>query len=412
MPIDITMAWRNIWRNPRRTLLTVAAIGFASTALVFMLSFQFGVYDTMINSSVNIHAGHLQIQAKGYKEKMAMRYAVADPVRMGNLLNGIDDVKSYTYRAEGFSMLSSSDRTYGVLVTGIDPDKEKQVSTIKSLVRKGEYLSSSNAYEALVGSLLAANLKVGIGDEITILGQAKDGSVAASVVTVKGIFTSGIDEFDRSTVQIPLKTFQEVYSMDGAVHRVVVVCKSLKSVSMVKAALAEDISGIDEKYELKVFDWMEIMPGLLQSIQMDLISGFIMYIILVIVVAFSILNTFLMAVFERTREFGVLMAIGAEPGRIMKLLLIESITMTSIGIFLGMALGSVFSLYFQKHGIDFTGASEIMNQMGISGLMYPKLTLLSLFTGPMAVLFITSVAALYPALKVKSLRPVEAISYN
>jgi putative ABC transport system permease protein len=153
------------------------------------------------------------------------------------------------------------------------------------------------------------------------------------------------------------------------------------------------------------------MPGLLQSIQIDLVSGLIMYMVLIIVVAFSILNTFLMAIFERTREFGILMAIGTKPGRIMRILLLESVSITGIGIFLGMILGSVITLYFQKYGIDFTGASEIMKQLGISGQMYPRLSLLSLSIGPLAVLFITSLAALFPALKVRKLKPVEAISY-
>ncbi len=410
MSIDVSMALRNLWRNPRRTLLTVAAIAFAGTVLVFMLSFQFGVYDTMINSSVKIHAGHVQVMAKGYKDTMTMRRTISRPGKLGDLLDGMEEVEAYTYRAEGFSMVSSKERTYGVLVSGIDPAREARVSTIKSLIRTGAYFSGSNDYGALVGSLLAENLKVKPGEELTILGQARDGSIAATVVKVQGIFTSGIDAFDRNTVQIPLKTFQETYRMQGGVHRVVAVCDSLDEVAGVKQTIAEVIAGIENTYPLEVYDWMEIMPGLLQSIQMDLVSGLILYAVLIIVVAFSILNTFLMAIFERTREFGVLMAIGTGPGRLTKILLIESMAMTCIGIFLGMGLGSIITLYFQAHGIDFTGASEIMSQMGISGTMYPRLSALSLMTGPLAVLFITALAALYPALKVRKLRPVEAIA--
>lgn len=410
MSIDVTMALRNLWRNPRRTLLTVAAIAFAGTVLVFMLSFQFGVYDTMINTSVKIHAGHIQVMAKGYKEKMTMRRTISNPEAITSLPEDMEEVEAYTYRAEGFSMVSSQERTYGVLVTGIDPDREARVSTIKSLIRKGAYFTGSNDYGALLGSLLAENLKVKPGDELTLLGQARDGSIAATVVKVRGIFSSGIDAFDRNTVQIPLKTFQETYRMQGGVHRVVAVCDSLDEVAAVKQTIAGEIAGIENTYPLEVYDWMEIMPGLLQSIQMDLVSGLIMYAILIIVVAFSILNTFLMAIFERTREFGVLMAIGTGPGRLTKILLIESIAMTCIGIFLGMGLGSIVTLYFQAHGINFTGASEIMSQMGISGTMYPRLSALSLTIGPLAVLLITALAALYPALKVRKLRPVEAIA--
>jgi putative ABC transport system permease protein len=406
------MAWRNIWRNPRRTILTAAAVAFACTVLIFMLSFQFGVYATMINSTVKIQSGHLQIMAKGYKDKMAMRYTIAAPQRIGKILGTMPDVTAYTYRAEAFSLVSSKAQTYGVLVTGIDPAKEKQVSTIKSLIREGRYLSNDTANEALIGQLLADNLKVKVGDNLTIIGQAKDGSIAATVVKVHGIFATGLDDLDRSTIELPLKTFQTVYAMGNSVHRVVVLVKSLLDVAPIKSALTSKLAGLNNRYGFRAYDWMQIMPGLLQSIKIDLASGLIMYAILIIVVAFSIMNTFLMAIFERTREFGVLMAIGTTPGRITKLLMMESSSMTAIGVVTGMLLGSLITLYFQQHGINVTGASEMLSQFGVSGLIYPQLSLLSLAIGPLAVLLITSLAALYPTLKIRRLIPVQALSYN
>ena len=160
---------------------------------------------------------------------------------------------------------------------------------------------------------------------------------------------------------------------------------------------------------MTVLDWDELMPGLQQSIAMDLIGGLIFYLLLVLVVAFSILNTFMMAIFERTREFGVLMAIGTTPGRLTKVLLIESITMTLIGIGTGIIAGSLVTLYYQAYGIDFSGASELLSQFGITGRMYPRLSWLSALSGPLGVLIITFLAALYPALKVRRLQPVEAM---
>ena len=153
------------------------------------------------------------------------------------------------------------------------------------------------------------------------------------------------------------------------------------------------------------------MPGLRQAIEMDLVSGIIYYLILIMVVAFSILNTFLMAIFERTQEFGVLMAIGTSPGRLTRLLLIESLSMTMIGIVTGIIIGCFVTAYFQAHGIDISGASELLSQYGISGRLHPKLSLLSATSGPAVVLMITFLAALYPALKVQKLRPVEALTY-
>ena len=403
------MAWRNIWRNPRRSILTICAIAFASLLLVFMLSWQFGSYDTMINASVKISTGHMQVQAKDYQDKRDMWMVVRNPTEIDEFLDKIPEVAAYTSRANAFSLVSSKERTYGVLVIGIDPQNEAKVSTLKKLIRQGEFLSSSDREQALIGQLLAKNLRVGVGDELVILGQGLDGSVAATVVQIRGIYNSGQDEFDRNTLHIPLKYFQEVYFMDGAVHEVVVLGKSLKYVQKIKRQLASDITHINNDGRLVVLDWMQLMPGLIQAIKMDLISGFIFYIILIVVVAFSILNTFLMAIFERTREFGVLLAVGTTPGRLAKLLLLESSTITLIGIAFGIILGSLVTWYFQVHGILISGASELMRRYGLPERMHPQLSGLSIAIGAGIVLVITILTALYPALKARRLRPVEAM---
>ena len=410
MSIETKMAWRNIWRNPRRTILTVCAITFASVLLVFMLSFQFGSYETMINTSVKISTGHLQIQAEKYQEKKNIRYVIPDPQTIADMVAKIPEVEAYTFRGQAFSLISSEDRTYGVVVTGINPQREAKVSRLKKLVRDGNFLSANDVNQAVVGRLLAKNLRVTIGDELTVLGQGRDGSIAATVVQVKGIFSSGIDEFDRSAIQIPLSTFQDTFSMDDAVHEVVVIAKSLSDVSKIKSKIQAGLVGINSRKSLKTLDWQDLMPGLRQAIEMDLVSGLIFYGLLIIVVAFSILNTFLMAIFERTKEFGVMMAIGTTPRRLTKVLLVESMAMTLIGIIAGILLGIVVTYYFQVHGIDFSGGSELLSQFGITGRMYPKLSLLSVSIGPFMVLFFTFFAALYPALKIRSLRPVDAMT--
>ena len=409
MSIDVKMAWRNIWRNPRRTILTICAIAFASLLLVFMLSFQFGSYETMINTSVKIQTGHLQVQADKYLKKKNIRLVVPNPEIISSILNKIPKVAAYTFRGQAFSLISSNERTYGVVVTGIDPAGEALVSRLKALIRQGDFLSKEDTDQALVGKLLAKNLRVKLGDELTIVGQGRDGSIAATVVKVKGIFSSGIDEFDRASIHIPLATFQNVYTMQEAVHEVVVIAEFLRDIDKTKRTIKTELLTQDLKKPLTVLDWNELMPGLRQSIEMDLISGLIFYLLLVLVVAFSILNTFLMAIFERTREFGVLMAIGTSPGRLTKVLLIESMSMTFVGIISGIVIGSLITVYFQAHGIDFSGASDLLSQFGITGRMYPKLSLLSAISGPLAVMMITFFAALYPALKVRRMRPVEAM---
>jgi ABC-type lipoprotein release transport system permease subunit len=409
LTINTKMAWRNIWRNTRRTVLTICAIAFSSLLLVFMLSFQFGSYETMINTSVKIQTGHMQVQAREYLDKKSIRLVVSEPNAVATILEKIPQVEAYAYRGQAFSLVSSDRRSCGALVTGIDPLLEARVSRLKKLIRQGDFLAENDRDQALIGKLLARNLRLGIGDEITLLGQGRDGSIAATVVTVKGVYSSGIDAFDRNVIHIPLKTFQDVYAMGDAVHEIIIIARSLGSIDAIKALLSAPIAAVENPTPLKILDWEELMPGLRQGIEMDLVSGMIFYFLLIIVVAFSILNTFLMAILERTREFGILMSIGTRPGRLTKVLLIESMTMAMIGITAGIMLGSAITLYFQSHGIDISGASDLLSQFGISGRIYPKLSLISALSGPGAVLLITFGAAMYPAFKVQRLQPVEAL---
>jgi ABC-type lipoprotein release transport system permease subunit len=209
---------------------------------------------------------------------------------------------------------------------------------------------------------------------------------------------------------VPLKHFQEVFFMRGAVHEVVMITDTLQHVTTVEQTLAAEIKGLESTYPLVALTWDELNPGLKQSIQMDLYGGYIQYAFLIIVVAFSILNTFLMAVFERTREFGVLMAIGTTPRRLSKILLLESAMMTLLGICLGLLIGSGMTLYFQHYGLQLPGqTTELMEQFGVPERIYPKLSWHSLSFGPAVVLAITMLTALYPACKVWRLEPVEAM---
>jgi len=413
LSMDMKMAWRNVWRNPRRTWLTISAIGFACTLLIFMLSFQFGSYETMINSSIKINTGHLQIQAENYFEKRSMRLVVPDPETIINAVTDIESVEAVTARANAFSLVSSDNRTYGAMVVGINPEREARVSTLENLVREGEFLTSAppDANPALIGRLMAKNLQVDLGDELVVLGQGRDGSVAATILTVHGIYASGMDRFDRSTLHIPLDTFQEVYSMRGAVHEIVINVSALNQVPAVKKTAAKRLDQMPKGDQLVVLDWDELVPGLTQAIKIDLTIGIIFWGLLVLVVAFSILNTFLMAVLERTREFGVMMAIGTGPGRLVKLMLYESSAMTLVGITLGIALGCLVTWIFEIHGIDLSGASEIMKQYGISGRIYPQLSLITALAGPLLVWGITFLVSLYPAFKIKSLKPVDAMTH-
>ena len=237
-----------------------------------MTTHQFGSYGTMIETAVRIRTGHFQIQAQGYQEKQQIRDVVGNPVAVAALLQRMPEVKAQTRRAQAFGLLSSQARTYGALVVDIDPENEQKASSLALLVRKGRFLEPDDTHGALIGELLARNLQVGVGDELTLLGQGRDGSVAATVLTVRGIYRSGQDDFDRGAVQMPLAAFDAAFSMRGAVHTVVGVCQRLDQIDAVRRAVTGRLPANDGK-RLVFLDWQQLMPGLLQGIEMDMISS-------------------------------------------------------------------------------------------------------------------------------------------
>ena len=403
--IDLAMAWRNLWRNPRRSILTILAIGFATALLVFMLSFQFGAYDDMIDSSVRQSTGHVQIVAPGYHQRPEMRKVIDDPdslVKAAALLSSLEEVSK---RSEAFVLASGEKRSRGLMISGVEPLREAKLSSVPRQIIAGRYLNDSDEAAGVIGALAAQHLQLGIGDECVLLGSGRDGSIAAAVVRIVGIYKSGIDEVDRSTMQLPLQEFDSIFTMEGAVHRLIYTFERLSDSTPMAALLQQD----KRTAGLQVMTWEELTPGLKQSIELDLVSGIIMYFILVVVVAFSILNTFFMAIFERKKEFGVLMSIGMKPRRLVGLMLLESLSMTAVGIVFGILCGIIITMLTARYGISMGDSAEFMAQYGMPERLYPKLTPLSVTLGPLLIFGVTLFTALIPVLRIPNLRPVEAL---
>lgn len=404
MNITLRLAWRNLWRHPRRTWLTIGAMVFSNALLVFMISIQFGMYELMINNTLQTFTGHLQIQAPGYKDDLKMRQVVADAEMLSETLRRETGLDTISVRSAAFALVSSEDRSYGVQVFGVDPLHEPGVSTLPGLVSRGRFLAEREAEEIVIGAVLARNLRVRPGDELTLLGSGRDGSFSAAVATVVGIFETGVPDIDRSIAELPIGFFDDVFYMDGAVHSVVIRVPALSAVEtyepVIEAALPAGVV---------LHDWNALQPGLRQAIQADMSSAFFMYGVLVILVAFSVMNTQLMSVLERTHEFGVVMSLGLTPGRLGRLVVLETSLMGLAGLALGALAGAAVTTWFTVNGFSYPGMDEMAAKFNLPSVIHPEVTLLSLFAGP-AVVFIGAIlSALYPALRLHWLRPVEAM---
>ena len=406
MNITLRLAWRNLWRHPRRTWLTIGAMVFSNALLVFMISIQFGMYELMIDNTLQAFTGHMQVQAPGYKDDLKMRQVVPDAESLANRLRRELDLETITVRSAAFALVSSADRSYGIQIFGVDPERETEVSSIPGLIKEGRFPTDRNAQEIVVGKVLARNLKVGLGDELTLLGSGRDGSFAAAVAEVVGIFDSGVIDLDRSIAEIPLGFFDDVFYMDGAAHSVVIVTPGLSVIEEYRFKTEPLLPTGDG---VVLHDWDALQPGLKQAIQADISSAFFMYGVLVVLVAFSVMNTQLMSVLERTHEFGIVMSLGLTPGRLGRLVLLETAMMGLAGLLLGALAGGLITLWFNYNGFSYPGMDQMAANFNLPSRFYPEPTVLTLFLGPIVV-FIGSIAsALYPALRLHWLHPVEAM---
>lgn len=398
-------AWRNIWRHPRRTILTMIAIAFGSALLVFSIGFQLGQYDLMIKGSVSLYQGLIQVQKKGYLDDPKIRTSINNIQQLSANLRQQTHIDSFTARANGFALVSSQKRTYGSLITGVEPAFESTVSILPDVIRKGRYLSNNSANEIVIGESLAKNMQVSVGDELTIMGNGRDGSIAATVLPIVGIFESGSKDIDRNLIQIPLQTFQELFSMGSHGHSIVFYHDQVKQDQLFKSKIQNIISD----KELVTLTWDEIQPGIKQMIELDYSSGWFMYIVLIAIITFSILNTFLMSVLERTREFGIMLALGYKPFNIGKLVMLEALILTLFALIAGILLGLAINTYFAVYGLTFEGMDEIASMYNMPSTIYPQISFESTLIGPLVIFVFTLLSALYPAMKIRKLQPVEAM---
>ena len=400
------VAWRNLWRNPRRTWLTAGGIAFATALVVFATSIQVGSYDGMIDTATRLVSSHIQVQHPKFHDDPRMRYALPDGMALAERLANLPGVAGAAPRAEAFALLSTEERSFGGLVLGVDPARDPQVSDLSKALAQGEYLPGPD--DAFIGAALARNLDISLGDELLVLGTGKEGSVGALALRVGGIFETGHEDTDRSLILVPLTTLQEGFDLGDEVHRILVAADSIGEIDDVARSIELTL---DEGY--RTLKWNELMPEIEQGIQIDWVSGQLMYWLLLILVAFAIVNTFMMTVFERTREFGMLLAIGMRPASIMGMLQVEAIAMWAIGASIGLAIALSVIGWLSQTGIAFGEIAEGMDEISanyfIPERMYPGFSVESIAMSPAVLGLATLGAAFGTSLRLRRIRPVDAL---
>ena len=399
------LAWRNIWRRPQRTLLSVLSVALVAALLVFMLSFQDGVYSAMKETTLRIFDGYAQVQPPGWADDPTIDKAIERPEALAARLRGIPGVSVAAPRVNGFAILANGARSYGAAVIGVDPGREARVTDLPGRMSGGRYLAPGDDDTAVLGDALARNLGLSVGGRVTLLGAARDGSVAADVLRVVGLYHSGIADLDRSILEMPLARAQAAFGMDGAASTIALGGRSLAAVSGALPA-ARAIAG---PAGTLVVDWAALEPAVRDAIDLKYAISMLFYATLVVVVAFILLNTLLMSVLERTREFGVLLALGMRPGQIGVMVWIELFALAGLGCLAGMAIGAGITLWLQAVGVVYPIDPRILAQFGAPSRLRPALTVFFLCLGPGALMIAIALGGVAPFLRVTRLTPILAM---
>ena len=405
MSTVLSLAWRNLWRRPQRTILSLLSIAIVAALLVFMLSFQIGVYETMKESTLRIFDGYAQLQPKGYADDPGIDRSIASPEPLVSAAMRISGVSVATPRINGFAILANGDRSYGAAVVGVEPRDEERISSIAHAIEYGRYLQAGDQDGAILGDLLARNLNLTIGEKVTLLGEAHDGSVAADVLHVKGIYHSGIPELDRTILEMPFRRAQQTFGME---HRASTIALGGDSLSDVNGALS-GLGTLARDRNLVVLDWSTLEPALADGIALKYATSMLFYLTLVTVVSFIILNTLLMSVLERTREFGMLLAIGMRPGLIGRMVWLELLVLALLGCAIGFAIGASITLWLEHVGIGLGSLTNLVAQFGLPSRLYPRLNVLSGAIGPAAILLAISIGGIVPYLRASQLTAASAM---
>lgn len=409
MSLTLRLAWRNIWRNKRRSIITILAVTFAVTLSIAMRGIQLGTYEVNIRHVVELFTGYLQIQRPGYQENPTLRKSFRFTEELSAALAGDKRIISVAPRIVGDGLASLRDNSQGAVILGIDPVREASTSRLRERIVSGRFLESAQGSDILIGETLMQNLNARIGDQVVLLAQGIDGSLGNDRYTIAGSVRTGMPTFDRAAVFMGLHAAQDLLLMDDRVSLIAVRLSDLPDI----AASQDRLNTFLGDKNLCALAWNEIMPDFEQGIQLDNISGMLMLAILIVVVAFGITNTVLMAVTERFREFGIILSLGMPHRMLVRLVLAESLFIIVIGIVLGNILAVGINLYLMEHPIVFSGAyAEMYETYGFLPRVESTLRLSSFVNTTLSILAISLASTLYPLSKVFRLEPLKGIRYT
>ncbi|MCF8331864.1 MAG: ABC transporter permease [Bacteroidales bacterium] len=401
----LIFAWRNLWRNRRRTLITSASVFFGVIFAIFMGAMQEGTYEGNIQSIVQFYTGYAQLQHPDYWEEKTLQHTITPG---DSLLRAMQDDERITHispRLEYFSLASHDENTKVASIVGINPEMEKEVTKILSYLKKGQYLEKGSD-GVLIGRMLAENLGLETGDTLVLTGQGYHMVTAAGLFPIKGIVDFPSSELSKTMIYMDIERCREYLSAPEMLTSVVVMLEDQEQLQPVENTWTQKLD--PEKYTLMT--WREMQPEMVQQIDADRASGVIFLLILYMIIMFGILGTVMMMMAERRRELGVMMAVGMKRIRLVAVVFLEMLCIGFIGVISGILISIPIIAYYVDNPIPLKGkAAEAMAEYGWEPFMYVVLDPQIFINQALVIFVITIVIALYPLVTIYRMKEIDAL---
>lgn len=407
--MHLQLAWRNIWRNPRRTAVITIAIVIGVWSMIFLGALMQGIVVGMIENGVSTLTGDVQIHKQGYLSDPVVENTMTNPKEVADALARVlpADAK-YTVRIRVGAIASNARHSAGITMVGVDPERESEVSFIgPEAIIEGRYLESGDEHGIVVGEALIEKFETRLGHKLVLMSQDTNKEISSRSFRIVGIFQAEMEGTEKQFGFVTRESAEKMLALAGGISEI--------SISLPDHATAPDVvaalrGALPESYEIK--PWRELLPLLDAYIRINDTFALIWALVVFIAMSFGIVNTTLMAVFERMREFGLLKALGMKPWWIIRDVLTESVFLLIMGMILGNLLGFLSSWALADKGIDLSALAAGVEYAGMSRVIYPAIDPRDVITANLVVLILGLLVGLYPAAKAAKFTPVEALARN
>jgi ABC-type lipoprotein release transport system permease subunit len=407
--MDFLLAWRNIWRNPRRTAVILIAVVIGVWSMILIAGLMRGIVAGMVQNGIDTLTGHIQIHQHQYVDDPAVDYRIPDPQGLIQTLAGHLPQESHlTTRVRVNAIANNARHSTGVSLVGIDPINEARQSFIGHSVTQGRYFDPEDTSAILIGRALAEQFETRIGKKLILMAQDASGEIASRAFRIVGLFRAEMEATEKRFVFVPIGTAQKMLKIQAGVSEVAIL---LPDVDMEKKT-TKQLQAVLAKSELTVRSWQQILPIVTAVLVLYDTFVFIWFLVIFVAMGFGIVNTTLMSVFERMREFGLLKALGMRPGRIVKNILTESALILLLGITIGNILGIGCNWALSINGIDLSALAQGVEYAGIARIIFPVMLVKDILGADLVVLLLGLLVSLYPAIKAARFQPVEALVHT